>query len=175
MQRRSQYSRKGVSGPEVEEVGNPARGDKVHDYQTGAGFLQLKKPVNSARKCMPKWIDPFTVTQLVRPVALKLELPAPWRIHPVFHVSLTKPYLSDGTVQPLQPLSYLKGEPRFSADYILKKKVVREGHKSETQYLIRWTDCGPANDTWEPSSNISNKDPKPFVVLEHVLNRAQPF
>ena len=69
-----------------------------------------------------------------------------------------KPYLSDGMVQPPQPLSYLKGEPQFSADYILNKRIVRKGHKSATQYLIRWTDCGPANDTWEPSSNISNKD-----------------
>ena len=37
--------------------------------------LQLKKPEKSARKFMPKWIGPFTVTQLVGPVALKLELP----------------------------------------------------------------------------------------------------
>ena len=79
-------------------------------------------------------------------------------LNPIFHVSLIKPYLSDGTVQPPQPLSYLKGEPQFSADYILNKRIVRKGHKSETQYLIRWTDCGPANDTWEPSSNISKKD-----------------
>ena len=120
--------------------------------------LQLKKPEKSAKKFMPKWIGPFTVTQLIGPVALKLELPTPWRIHPVFHVSLIKPYLSDGMVQPPQPLSYLKGEPQFSADYILNKRIVRKGHKSATQYLIRWTDCGPANDTWEPSSNISNKD-----------------
>ena len=64
-------------------------GDMVLLYSKN---LKLKKQEKSARKLMPKWIGPFTVSKLVGTVAVKLDLPHPWTIHPVFHVSLIKPY-----------------------------------------------------------------------------------
>ena len=44
------------------------------------------------RKLLMKWMGPFKVVQRVNDVAYELELPKPWKIHNVFHVSLLKPY-----------------------------------------------------------------------------------
>ena len=43
-------------------------------------------------KLLPRFLGPFKVLKNVGPVAVKLELPPHWKIHPVFHVSLIKPY-----------------------------------------------------------------------------------
>ena len=60
--------------------------------------IQLKKNKDMVRKLMPKWVGPFPVSELVGKVAAKLELPPNLRIHPVFHVSLLKPYQEGGSV-----------------------------------------------------------------------------
>ena len=60
--------------------------------------IQLKKNKDMVRKLMPKWVGPFPVSKLVGKVAAELELPPNLRIHPVFHVSLLKPYQEGGSV-----------------------------------------------------------------------------
>ena len=75
---------------------------------------------------MPKWIGPFTVSKLVGIVAVKLDLPHPWTIHPVFHVSLIKPYHANGSVQPPGPLAYIDGDPQYAVDYILNQRIVKK-------------------------------------------------
>ena len=37
-------------------------------------------------------MGPFFVTKRIGPVAYELELPLTWRIHPVVHTSLLKPF-----------------------------------------------------------------------------------
>jgi hypothetical protein len=45
-------------------------------------------------KLRPRWVGPFTITELVDSVALRLALHDAWRgMHPVFHGSLIKPML----------------------------------------------------------------------------------
>ena len=52
--------------------------------------LQLKNaPV---RKLKRRFIGPFFVIRRIGPVAYELDLPSTWRIHPVFHTSLLRPY-----------------------------------------------------------------------------------
>ena len=103
---------------------------------------------------MPKWVSPFKALQLAGPVATKLKLPPVWKTHPVFHVSLLKPYYSNGTVQPPQPLDYIDGDPVYKVDKILNVRIAKNGKRRETQYLIRWDGFGPEHDTWEPCHNI---------------------
>ena len=43
-------------------------------------------------KLSPRWHEPFTITQVVSPVAYRLQLPSSWKIYPVFHGSLLTPY-----------------------------------------------------------------------------------
>ncbi len=45
-----------------------------------------------SNKLAPKFIGPLTVTKIISPVAVRLNLPPAYRrIHPVFHVSKIKP------------------------------------------------------------------------------------
>ena len=37
-------------------------------------------------------MGPFFITRRIGPVAYELELPQTWRIHPVFHTSLLRPF-----------------------------------------------------------------------------------
>ena len=52
--------------------------------------LQLKNaPIRKLRK---RFVGPFFVTKRIGPVAFELELPQTWKIHPVLHTSLLRPF-----------------------------------------------------------------------------------
>jgi hypothetical protein len=106
------------------------------------------------RKLMPRWVGPFPITQLVGPVAARLQLPAQWRIHSVFHVSLLKPYQADGTRTPPPPALYEDHAPVWKVQALLAERTVKRGKRSHVQYLVRWEGFLPAEDTWEPHKNI---------------------
>ena len=55
------------------------------------------------RKFLPRWIGPFTITERVGKSAYRLALLPSMRIHPIFQVSLLKPYRRDGQYQPRPP------------------------------------------------------------------------
>ena len=112
-----------------------------------------------ARKLKPRFMGPFKVQRMVGNAAVKLELPSSWsRIHDVLHVSLVKPYYSKSgepsTVCPPKPVQWLKGEPIFTVDKLLGHRFVGLGRRKKLEYLVRWKDYGPENDTWEPRKNL---------------------
>jgi hypothetical protein len=43
-------------------------------------------------KLNPKRYGPFVITEVISPVAYRLQLPPAWNIHNVFHASLLSPY-----------------------------------------------------------------------------------
>jgi hypothetical protein len=51
----------------------------------------LPLPYGTA-KLAPRCHRLFKITKIISPVAVQLELPAQWNIHPVFHTSLLTPY-----------------------------------------------------------------------------------
>jgi hypothetical protein len=142
--------------------------------------IKLKSP--GTKKLMPKYIGPFKVTQLVgppptadgphvNPVAVKLALPPSMRIHNVFHVSLVKPYRSDGTVQPPSPLLYeTDGSHIWEVQDLIDTRQRKIGKRSVTEYLVRWARFGPEHDSWEPSKNILDKG----LISAYRLARTQP-
>jgi Chromo (CHRromatin Organisation MOdifier) domain len=128
--------------------------------------IKLKNP--GTKKLMPKYIGPFPITKLIgksdasgfiaHPVSVRLALPAPMRIHPVFHVSLIKPYKSDGTVQPPTPLHFdSDGSAVWEVDKLLDVRQRKVGRKTVTEYLVSWAGFGPEHHSWEPSTNIVDK------------------
>lgn len=119
--------------------------------------IKLKKTADMVRKLMPKWVGPFRVLEHVGPVAVRLELPAHLKIHPVFHVSLVKEYRSDGALQPLPPMDFIDNDPVYKVDRLLSSRVRKRGSRRVTEYLVRWEGYSPMHDSWEPAVNILDK------------------
>ncbi len=70
---------------------------------------------------MPKWIGPFKVSKCIGHVPVKLDLPSGMRIHNVFHVSLVKPYKTDGSFKPINSSIQddMDGDPIFEVHPII--------------------------------------------------------
>eukprot|EP00878_Enallax_costatus_P019840 GHUV01020945.1.p1 GENE.GHUV01020945.1~~GHUV01020945.1.p1 ORF type:complete len:366 (+),score=43.64 GHUV01020945.1:125-1222(+) len=124
----------------------------------------IKLKAVGTRKLLPKWLGPFKVTKCVNDVAYKLDLPANLKIHPVFHVSLLKPYVRSGRVQPPPLPEVIDGELEFEVDSILAHRDVQVRRKKnrdrtpvlERQYLVKWVGYDESNNTWEPAKNCAN-------------------
>jgi hypothetical protein len=85
-------------------------------------------------------------------------MPANLKMHNVFHVSLLKPYRSDGRVQPPPPPIELENCLEFEVERILDHRQVKRGRNRTTrnEFLVKWLDYGPEHNTWEPESNLTN-------------------
>ena len=88
--------------------------------------IRLKSP--GTHKLLPRYIGPFTVSKRVGNVAYQLDLPPTMKIHNVLHVSLLKPYHSDGSYQPPPPLFVLDDDLFYEVEAVLQHKdVSRKG------------------------------------------------
>ena len=73
------------------------------------------------------------------------------RIHPTFHVSLLRPYVASGRVQPPPP-SYFMGETsHFLVEYIVSHQAAANGRR---KYLVKWKGQAEEHNTWEPEDSL---------------------
>jgi Chromo (CHRromatin Organisation MOdifier) domain len=108
-----------------------------------------------AAKLAPRRHGPFKVTQIISPVAVRLELPPQWRIHPVFHISLLTPYTetpSHGPNFTRPPPDLINGEEEYEVEQIRSHQTW--GRSKTLQYLIKWTGYPESDNTWEDADQI---------------------
>jgi len=111
-------------------------------------FIQLKVP--GVNKLLPKYVGPFTISQVLGDVTYKLDLPASMKCHSVFHLSLLKPFLEDGRYQP-PPLPFEYDEEEglwYEVDVVLSHRTVKRGSKSILQYLCSFKGYDAAHNQW---------------------------
>ncbi len=124
---------------------------------------------------MPRYIGPYTIIEVIGPrneegevttvTACKLNLRNAMKIHPVFHVSLLKPYKSDGKSHSTGPLVFdSDGSPTWEAELIIKERSARGRRpgrgQTKMEYLIRWKGHGPEQDSWEKAASIQEAAPQ---------------
>jgi hypothetical protein len=104
-----------------------------------------------------KFFGPFEILQRVGPVAYKLKLPEDSNIHPVFHVSQLKKYISPSTpVSAHVPTTDLALQ--FPAQ-ILDRRSVSRGGSSVAQLLVRWSGMDTSMASWEDEAPLRMKFP----------------
>lgn len=118
-------------------------------------FIQLKVP--GVNKLLPKYVGPFKISKVVNNVAYKLALPDCMRCHPVFHVSLLKPYHQDGRHQPAPPPFEFDEEEGlwYEIDGCLEHRTVRRGRKSQLQYLVSFKGHDASHNQWCDAEGVT--------------------
>ncbi|KAJ9533992.1 hypothetical protein QJQ45_027094 [Haematococcus lacustris] len=159
---------------------NKARRDV--EYKVGQKVLlstkNLKLQPGKARKLIPRYVGPFEILLLVGAVAVKLDLPASMsRLHPVFHVSLIKPYTGTDVGFMPPPVTWMDETPVYYVERLLDHKGVKDNKASyylvtvqlqtchvyccpgyTLTYLVQWEGYDSTHNTWEPRSNLTDCD-----------------
>jgi hypothetical protein len=138
----------------------------------------LKKKGRS-EKLLPRFIGPYTITEIINPVAYRLDLPSTLRIHDVFHVSVLKPYV-DGSVsfpdrqQSIRPAPEdinEDGEELFEVEEVINERtrIQRRGNRRRriTEYLVKWKGYPEWENSWEPASGLKEAQ----EAIQKYLNR----
>ena len=110
---------------------------------------------HGTRKLHPRRHGPFTITKQISPVAYKLQLPASWTIHDVFHASLLRPYKETeqkGANYTRPPPDIENGEAEYEVEAIIKHR--HHGRNQALQYLLKWKGYPDADNTWEPADQV---------------------
>lgn len=128
-----------------------------HSFQVGDQVLLAARknqlPPGLSSKLSAKYYGPFPIIAAVGDHAFRLELPETVDIHPVFHVSQLKPYVSSSTpavVTSPPPLYADKRGGIYEVETILAKKKFGRSWR----YLVKWTGYDDSENTWEPLANV---------------------
>ncbi len=78
------------------------------------------------------------------------------QVHRVFHVSVIKPYRSDGRTQPPPPPELVDDCPEWTVEQVLDHRVVKRERRRKVAYLIHWEDYGNEHNTWETSASVAD-------------------
>ena len=101
-------------------------------FDVGAEVLlattNLHLRTTGTRKLIPRWVGPFKVQADMGGTAYRSDLPdCMHQVHNVFHVSLIKPYRSDGRTQPPPPPELVDDCPEWTVEQVLDHRVVKRG------------------------------------------------
>jgi hypothetical protein len=77
------------------------------------------------RKLAAKWAGPYLVVGLVAREAYRLELPANWKVHPVFHTSQLKEVTGSSPPNREAPVILEDRESEYEVEQIVDMRVVR--------------------------------------------------
>jgi hypothetical protein len=125
-------------------------GDKV---LLSARNLNLRTA--GSRKLRAKYPPLFTITALIGKAAVKLNIPETLPIHPVFHVSLVKPYHEGLHTVPL-PDAWDGASPLLQAEAILSHRHVRvhPDVPEQLQFKVKWAGL-PTKPTWTSAEDLN--------------------
>jgi hypothetical protein len=115
-----------------------------------ANVTETANDSNNSRKFQHSYAGPFRLLKKVGENAFVLDIPAHWRLHPVFNVSRLKPSRVDKTREhPPPPPLRSTATVEYEVETILEH---RGSTVRDLEYLVKWV--GYADATWEPLANL---------------------
>ena len=133
---------------------------KAPEFKVNDKVWLLRKYLRSdrpSRKLDFKKVGPLTIKERINENTYRLTLPATWKIHDVFHVSLLEKYFNnpypgrDKEDAQLPPV-IVDGAPEYEVDYV----VATRKRRNKQKYLVHWKGYGVQERTWEPAANLRN-------------------
>src|SRR5712672_1188065 len=118
----------------------------------------IKRPYDSP-KLSPKRYGPFRVVAKISPMAYRLQIPATWQVHDVFHallLTLYKETVEHGENFLEPPPDIIEGEEEWEVEQVLGKRHFGRGKR--LQYLVRWKGYSPAHDQWVNKEDMTADD-----------------
>jgi hypothetical protein len=125
--------------------------------------ISLRRPGDkgSTHKLMPKYIGPFKIKHVVGRGAYALTLPPHLKVHPVFHVSLLRPFKVDKDTERVQPPPApveLEDGLEFFVHGLRNHRSKGSGNRKTREFLVQWKGYGPEFDTWEPEKQVEQTE-----------------
>ena len=99
-------------------------------------------------------LGPFEVIKIISSNAIKLKLPAFFRIHDVINVSQVwsyKPPVAGQSSVPPEPID-VEGNPKYEVEEIFDSRL----KCGKLEYLVKWSGYTDDYNTWEPEANCAN-------------------
>ncbi|KAK2997160.1 hypothetical protein RJ639_025691 [Escallonia herrerae] len=110
---------------------------------------------------LQKYEGPLTIVKKIGKMAYKVDPPHWWsrQLHPVFHVSMLKPFYED-TADPSRGQIKRQGlKPKAAgkrvAEAILNDRVIIASRKRHQEYLVKWQGQMDEENTWERAADLS--------------------
>jgi len=130
------------------------RAKKAASVMLNCKNLSIKRPME---KLDHRMFGPFVVQCKVGSRAYEIELPERGDIHPVFNVSLLKPYHEDPVGRPQKMIltpDIVDNEPSYVVAEVVDSRWYGN-HKSKfphrfVQYMVAWEGYSPEENSWEP-------------------------
>ncbi|KAF7117266.1 hypothetical protein RHSIM_RhsimMtG0001900 (mitochondrion) [Rhododendron simsii] len=110
------------------------------------------------KRLVRKYEGPVTIIKKIGKCAYKIDAPSWLKVHPVFHVSLLKPYNPDKedpsrNESQRQPITVKAGKK--SVECILADRVKKVSRKQQRQYLVKWKGLGDDEISWEREADLT--------------------
>ncbi|CAL1396383.1 unnamed protein product [Linum trigynum] len=127
---------------------------RLQPYRQSSAFRR------ASQKLAARYFGPYAVAAKVGEVAYRLQFPEDVRIHPVFHVSLLKPYRGTPPEVPaaVPPVSD-DGDVMVEPEQILDYRWVHRSGKMIEEGLVRWAHLLIEEATWEEMAVLRDKFP----------------
>jgi ribosomal protein L21E len=101
-----------------------------------------------------RYDGPFPVVKRIGKVAYKLELSSEIKFHPVFHVSLLKPYYQDHEDPGRMQTKRAPFACKASYDKDVQEVLVQRTVGRDREYLIHWKGQPRNESSWEPAKDL---------------------
>ena len=105
------------------------------------------------KKLAAKRFGPYEILELVGPMLYRLDIPASWRVHNVFHAGLLSRTKEDTIPNHVTP-PQLRITMRKQELWVIDRFVNSRWFRSKFQLKIRWEDQTEEQDDWRDYSTI---------------------